>query len=112
MTTAFTNNFDILLNNIRTLLQSEFSDYVIYVGDRPQIKQPTIILEPADKVIDSGIAMGKKNQLYSVSIWIYRIVSETEQGVVLLTNATEQIEQCFINNVKYISCTIFLPHGI
>ena len=101
MTIAYTNNYYTLLQNIQTLLQVEFATLPVLIGDRTSIKQATIILEPNSKDPNTAMTYGKKSPEYSVSIWIYKQLTNDEESVNSLASIAENIEQLLINNVKY-----------
>ena len=101
MTIAYVNNLYKLLQDLQALLNTELSDYTVLIGDRPAVKQPTIIIEPTNKTPHAGAAFGKKMPEYEISLWLYRVHSNNEEALKLLSETVEDIEQLLINNVKY-----------
>ncbi len=95
---TYTNYFYTLLQDLQTLLQTEFTDHPVLIGDRAVIQQyPCIILEPYDKDIDADKSSGKKDFNFHIYIWVYQTQNENEQAVSQLTDTCERIEELLID---------------
>ena len=98
---TYTNTFNVLLGDLRDLLNTEFTnDVTVLIGDRTYLSNfPAIVLEPYDKDIQQGITYGKKDYSFRVNIWIYHKTNEEEQSVKSLSETSERVEELLIDNV-------------
>ena len=99
---AYVNYYQALLNDLRTVLRTEFPNIQVLIGDVATLKNiPCIVLEPYDKDIDTESTHGKKDFKFLVYIWIYHQHNTEEQAVKLLTELAEQVEELLIDDKKY-----------
>ena len=100
--TTYTNYEYLLIQDLQGLLQSEFSDIPIMIGDRPYLPSvPCIILEPITKNISQEITMGMKDFEFPIDIVIYTYSDDEEQAIKLCSEIAEKTENLLIDNVQY-----------
>ena len=99
---SYTNYFDNLINDLRTIFRTEFSGAAVYKGDLNVLGQvPAIGIEPADKITDSEFSNNKKNFTFRVNIWLYLTDSNDDNAVIQITDFAEHVEELLIDNKKY-----------
>ena len=99
---SYTNYYYAIMQDIQTLLRVEFPNNQILIGERLTIEQqPTIIIEPYAKEIDTQIQNAKKIFIFEIIIRCYGWELNDEDSARKLTDLSEQVEELLIDNKNY-----------
>lgn len=101
-TSTYTNDYYLFMQDLQTLIRTEFTSYAVLIGDTTdKSTMPRIVIEPYDDNLDSEFTLGKKKDDFIVDIWVFCYHTEDEEGVKLCVDITEHLKQLLLNNKKY-----------